>query len=145
MEIALIENNNIIKIGHYKELFPDTSFPSTGPNNFFMAEHSALKVTVWKPYDKKTQKLVNCEPYIEDFQVFTVRVDDKTEEDLALDFQFASIEIINKRNKLLELSDWTQVLDTPVNRDSWVLYRQELRDITKQEQFPFNVIWPTKP
>ena len=23
-------------------------------------------------------------------------------------------------------------------------YRQELRDVTKQEGFPYNVVWPTK-
>ena len=23
-------------------------------------------------------------------------------------------------------------------------YRQELRDITKQEGFPYNIVWPTK-
>jgi hypothetical protein len=49
------------------------------------------------------------------------------------------------RNQLLKDTDWTQVLDAPVDKDAWSIYRQELRDITGQEGFPFNVIWPTQP
>lgn len=50
-----------------------------------------------------------------------------------------------KRNTLLTASDWTQVLDTPVDQDKWADYRQELRDISKQSGFPVNVIWPVEP
>lgn len=28
---------------------------------------------------------------------------------------------------------------------NWTVYRQELRDITKQDGFPFDVTFPTKP
>jgi hypothetical protein len=50
-----------------------------------------------------------------------------------------------KRNTLLTASDWTQVLDTPVDQDKWADYRQELRDISKQSGFPTNVAWPVEP
>lgn len=70
-----------------------------------------------------------------------------------------------KRNKLLQESDKEVVLDRlniPKNitisnvvtvlkqffesmNSNWTVYRQELRDITKQEGFPFNVTFPTKP
>jgi hypothetical protein len=50
-----------------------------------------------------------------------------------------------KRNQLLTDSDWTQVLDAPVNQPSWASYRQTLRDITTQEGFPWSVEWPTQP
>lgn len=52
-----------------------------------------------------------------------------------------------ERNKLLLESDWTQIADSPLNqsqKDSWAQYRQQLRDITKQQEFP-NVVWPNKP
>ena len=49
------------------------------------------------------------------------------------------------RNQLLKDSDWTQIADVPVNKDAWAIYRQELRDITNQEGFPFNIVWPTQP
>lgn len=50
-----------------------------------------------------------------------------------------------QRNELLKGSDWTQVLDAPVNRSEWIIYRQALRDITSQNGFPFNITWPTPP
>jgi hypothetical protein len=50
-----------------------------------------------------------------------------------------------QRNKLLLESDWTQVLDAPLDQTAWAIYRQELRDITDQTGFPNNVVWPTKP
>ncbi len=54
-------------------------------------------------------------------------------------------EIRKQRNALLVQSDWTQVADAPVDRTAWAVYRQELRDLTKQENFPTEFIWPTKP
>lgn len=50
-----------------------------------------------------------------------------------------------ERNRLLIASDWTQILDAPVNREAWATYRKELRDISQQSGFPANVIWPSKP
>lgn len=55
--------------------------------------------------------------------------------------------IKNKRDMLLCDCDWMFSLsDRPIkNREAWVAYRQELRDITKQAGFPDEVIWPTRP
>jgi len=50
-----------------------------------------------------------------------------------------------KRNELLAASDWTQVADAPVDKTAWAAYRQELRDVTSQETFPFEVTWPVAP
>lgn len=49
------------------------------------------------------------------------------------------------RNQLLLTSDWTQTLDSPVDKVLWAQYRQELRDITKNFDIPENVSWPLKP
>lgn len=53
-------------------------------------------------------------------------------------------DVRNKRNKLLDDSDWTQVPDSPANSSEWATYRQELRDITKDIDLS-NVTWPTPP
>lgn len=53
--------------------------------------------------------------------------------------------IRQQRNQKLIESDWTQVADAPVDKAAWATYRQALRDITAQEGFPFNVVWPTSP
>lgn len=145
MEIALIQDDQIIEVGHYKKLFPATSFPTTGPDADFMAANNALGVTVWKAHDSAIEKLMPCDPYIEDEQVFTVTVTAKTEEDLAADLLILTTAIRAKRNQLLLESDWTQIPDVPLDKEAWGLYRQALRDITAQEGFPQNVTFPDKP
>jgi len=50
-----------------------------------------------------------------------------------------------KRNQLLIDCDWTQLPDAPVNADVWATYRQELRDITGQLDFPWSIEWPEMP
>ncbi len=49
------------------------------------------------------------------------------------------------RNQRLKDTDWTQVADAPVDKAAWAAYRQELRDITAQAGFPWEVQWPTQP
>lgn len=53
-----------------------------------------------------------------------------------------------RRNKLLEEIDWTQTIDAPISaasREALRTYRQQLRDITAQEDFPYNIAWPERP
>lgn len=50
-----------------------------------------------------------------------------------------------RRLQLLLLSDYTQGLDFGGNRDLWATYRQELRDVTAQPGFPWDVQWPAEP
>lgn len=50
-----------------------------------------------------------------------------------------------ERNEKLKASDWTQVLDAPVQQQAWQTYRQALRDITAQPGFPWTITWPTEP
>jgi|TARA_R110000744_G_scaffold87264_1_gene170483 hypothetical protein len=58
------------------------------------------------------------------------------------------------RNDKLAVTDW--VTSKAVEQDAqdglgvkiplaWLNYRQALRDITKQEGFPYSVTWPTEP
>lgn len=54
--------------------------------------------------------------------------------------------VLDRRNKLLLNSDWTQLPDVPLaTRELWVDYRQALRDITDQPGYPMNVVWPIEP
>jgi hypothetical protein len=51
----------------------------------------------------------------------------------------------SSRNQKLKDTDWTQVGDAPVNKIIWATYRQELRDVTAQIDFPWTVAWPSQP
>jgi hypothetical protein len=50
-----------------------------------------------------------------------------------------------QRGEKLKDSDWTQVIDAPVDQAAWATYRQALRDISSQEGFPWTITWPTEP
>lgn len=57
-------------------------------------------------------------------------------------------QIRNERDILLKESDWTQMPDSPLTSEmkyTWANYRQQLRDIPQQEEFPFDVVFPEKP
>lgn len=52
-----------------------------------------------------------------------------------------------ERNRLLAESDWTQANDSPLSeteRRKWRAYRQALRDMPSQTDFPRSVVWPEK-
>lgn len=53
-----------------------------------------------------------------------------------------------QRDKLLAETDWTQVLDSPIDaatREAYRVYRQALRDLPEQEGFPADITWPELP
>lgn len=55
-------------------------------------------------------------------------------------------EIRAERNAKLAATDWTQASDVPqAVKDSYVTYRQALRDVTAQSGFPNQITWPTQP
>lgn len=53
--------------------------------------------------------------------------------------------IRDQRVVKLRDSDWTQVIDAPVDQAVWGSYRQALRDVTTQVGFPWTVEWPVSP
>lgn len=52
-----------------------------------------------------------------------------------------------QRNGLLYACDWTQLGDVPasVDKSAWATYRQALRDVPQQANFPTDINWPTAP
>lgn len=54
-------------------------------------------------------------------------------------------QVRQKRDRLLAECDWRSLPDSPGDRDAWIEYRQLLRDVTEQSEFPEKVSWPSKP
>ena len=53
-----------------------------------------------------------------------------------------------KRRKLLLETDWTQTLDAPIStasKEAFRVYRQALRDVPQQADYPNTINWPVKP
>jgi len=49
------------------------------------------------------------------------------------------------RNNELTATDWTQLLDSNVDKDVFVTYRQELRNLPQQDNDPRKWVFPVKP
>ena len=65
MLIAKVEDGQVINVSDYRDMFPNTSFPDSGPDNQFMIENGCMYVNSWLPYDINTQKLASVTPYIQ--------------------------------------------------------------------------------
>lgn len=66
--------------------------------------------------------------------------EDKTDDELWVDIR-------KERDRLLKESDWTMLMDATddLNYREWEMFRQRLRDITKNNTSPKNVLWPESP
>lgn len=49
------------------------------------------------------------------------------------------------RNAELARTDWTQVADAPVDKETWAEYRKALRDLPAQGVLADDAVFPTKP
>lgn len=59
-----------------------------------------------------------------------------------------SYEIRSRRNEELYKTDWTQLEDSPLleeQKEAFKSYRQALRDLTDQPNFPQTIKWPKAP
>lgn len=134
-------------VADYREVFKGTSFPVTGVSDSFLAENNAVKVSVFLAHDRATEKLVPCEPYIQDGFAYTVQVAPKTEEELTADRESKAAELRKQRDELLAQSDWRiiKAMEQGVQlATEWAIYRQALRDITDNPSFP-DVELPEQP
>jgi len=146
MTYALIENGSIAKYPlseiSIKSLHPNTSFPVP-----FEAPDGYVKVhQVDPPTFDHTKNLIEADP-VNDGGVWTQAwtvVDASQAEINARTADKARVER-SERNQLLSASDWTQLSDAPVDTAAWASYRQELRDITLQAGFPWEITWPEEP
>jgi hypothetical protein len=96
MLIAKIENNAVVQVADYREMFPQTSFPNSGPSSEFMQANSCLHVTMFKPHDRATEKLVTVAPYIDGDQVFTVAIEPLTQAEIEANATAEAQAIINQ-------------------------------------------------
>jgi hypothetical protein len=119
------------------------------PNTSFPAYISADTLAAYDVYAIQEVPAPEVDPLTQRHEQTTpVQVDGKwtqTWRVVQLPEDQATVNVRAKRNKLLADSDWTQVLDAPVDRTTWANYRQALRDLTDQAGFPFSVVWPSQP
>lgn len=125
-----------------KSLFPNTSFESEfkPPYPYEEVIESIMPtVTAYQTYKEINPKFLEGKWY-RNFEVI-----DYTVEEITAINNKKSDSVRKLRDKKLLDSDWTQVLDAPVDKAAWATYRQSLRDITIQPGFPQEIQWPTPP
>jgi len=147
MKIAKIENNTIVEYGEHFRLFPNVSFPNKTVPDEWLTENNCLKLSSTKEFDSATQSLVAVEPYLENGIAYAVKVVDKTDAQITYDNKLKEDTVRKQRDRLLAESDWTQMPDSPLTTEKkaeWATYRQALRDITDDADFP-NVAMPDYP
>jgi hypothetical protein len=121
-------------------------------NNFItqMAQLVGEQVDAWKianpdftEIDKDTYDSLT--PFAGKWQVTSngfIQVPDRS------DYDNAALVVDLQQKELLNATDWyvIKAVDTgtliPTN---WQTYRQQLRDVSKQSGYPYNVTWPTPP
>ena len=124
---------------------PGTSFTKTVGNETAAAFNCFLVTPTDPPaYDhtvnlERTAALQSTE-WVE--QWFTTPA---TSEEIAQRISNEEELVRSQRNRLLLATDWTQTNDSPANEAAWAAYRQDLREVTKQPGFPFDISWPVAP
>ena len=160
MLIAKIENGQVINVSDYQSMFPDTSFPASGPTDDWMAENSCMYVNTFLTYDQNTEKLVPATPYIQVDNskkplqwVYTVQIEPLTPEEIEQRNENKRQQNKSQASALLSQTDWTTIPDVSdssvsspylVNVANFIAYRNELRKIAVNP--PIEVVeWPEKP
>ena len=72
MYYAIVKNDVIEKSGTLPELFPNTSFAISGPDDNFCADNNLQSVIEFIEHDSVAEKLSYVEPYILDGKVYRV-------------------------------------------------------------------------
>jgi len=158
MQIRIRETGAVMYENEFRALFPNTSMPqqlSEELLNDFGADvvfegPQATGGTVYQYSQYAGVEQIDGKWYTKYIlgPVFTDGETTAAEQEAAYKAQKDAEQAKNvreQRNKLLSESDWTQLADAPVDAVIWSNYRQELRDVTKQDGFPFSVVWPESP
>ena len=144
MKYAIVDGTTVKSSGTIYELFPQTSFPKSGPNASFISDNNLLEITEWLTYTTPSQKLTkNVDVYVDSGKAYNCKVEATTtdERTTLINSQWSNIR--EERDEKLKETDWRASSDLTLS-DAWKNYRQALRDITTQSS-PYSITWPTEP
>ncbi len=146
MEIRIQSTGAVVYEQEFRNMFPNTSLPVPLTETAINGLGGDVVFEGPQPVATRYQIVVRQGVIQLGDKWYTnyVAVDLSPEACTALDEQQASTVRIT-RNARLAACDWTQVADAPVDKTVWAAYRQELRDVTKQAGFPWEITWPTPP
>ena len=154
----LIQLDNGVPFGNpvdeknFRMLFKNTSFPDfltpdvVEPFGFGVYEYTP------PPEPKRFTKVVEDTPKKGEGGIFyqTWKVVSMTDTEISAVTKEKEAEVRSDRNMKLFMSDWTQTNDVSAYFSNdfineWADYRNNLRNITKQKGFPWDIRWPLPP
>lgn len=148
MDYILVENEQIIG--------RPTQLPKNWANisNFYLFDNEKLKEYGWYPYRFQAAQIGENQVYdgsdfvIEQTEVVEYqKVRNKSQQEIQEETEGMWRAVRDLRNELLLECDWTQLSDSPLTNQKqieWQIYRQQLRDVTEQNN-PFSIEWPIAP
>ena len=125
MCIAKVENGQVGEIIDFRTFFGNTNSVTDEQ----LAAQGFVRVNLYRDHDRLTQKLISCDPVLENGWVYKVAVADLTAEEIQSAKDSAMAQIRGQRNSLLSACDWTQIADSTADKTAWAAYRQALRDL----------------
>jgi hypothetical protein len=146
MEIRIQSTGAVVYEQEFRNMFPNTSLPNPLTESAINGLGGDIVFEGPQPTATRYQIVVRQGVIQLGDKWYTnyVAVDLPPEACTALDDQQAAA-VRADRNSRLAACDWTQVADAPVDKAVWATYRQELRDITSQPGFPWEITWPVAP
>ena len=159
MEIRIRDTGNVVTDSEFRAMFPNTGFPAQLTADIISDFGGDVvlegpQATTTPPYEfsyRNGVEQIDGKWYTK-YSVGPVFTDNEqgtaAEQEAAYKAQKDAEQaksLRQQRNTKLSECDWTQLGDSPVDKAAWATYRQELRDLTKQSGFPWNVTWPTAP
>jgi hypothetical protein len=148
-----INNDEIVypyNINFLRGEFPNTSFPNDIQSDSAMLLGFRV-YRVWNTphplHDALLQKCVELQPILIDGKWNQQwQVQNLTGDETQMLYRSNAAEVRANRYRLLVETDWSQFKDVSDSVSNvYTVYRQELRDIPNQPDFPFGVVWPTAP
>lgn len=136
---AIVRNNEIVASGRLEHLFPNSSFPESAEYGSFLEDNDVVEVINQIDYNSNTQKLVQCDPYLDGGKVYSVKVESISQAEQKdileahIDFELISTDWVDSDETLSE---------SHIN--AWKSYRQKLLLLKEYDNIA-DVTWPTKP
>ena len=143
MKYAIVDGTTVTKTGTIYELFPNTSFPKSGPPASFISDNNVVELVESLSITLPDQKLTKVDAYVDSGKAYSVKVETCTDEEKAANIANQWSGIRDERDSKLVGTDWRASSDLTMS-DAWKNYRQALRDVPTQSD-PYNITWPTEP
>ena len=146
MEIRIRESGAVITESEFRAMYPDTSFPQVLAEDLLdsFGADPVLNGPQAQPSRYQTAYRNGVEQINGKWYTKYSVADMDDEAKAALDAQQAA-SMRAERNRRIAECDWTQLADSPADKNAWAIYRQALRDLPITEGFPWEVVWPTAP